>query len=273
MSLEAGLKNEVKKMKIVTIGDNCMDVYEQLGQAFPGGNPVNVAVYFKRYQHQVSYIGVVGDDKYGSVLKEAVEQKGVDTSRVKTLPGKTAITTVELVNNDRVFKDYDEGVLKDIKLSEEDLAFCREQDLVVSSIWSHIEAYLPNMRSENNMIAFDFSTERDNPIIDMSLPYVDYAFFAFDEDDEPTREFVRRRQAQGAKYVIATLGSNGSIAFDGKQFYKFGIISCEVVDTMGAGDSYIAGFLDGVLRGGNIEECMQEGAKNSTITIGYKGAW
>ena len=30
---------------------------------------------------------------------------------------------------------------------------------------------------------------------------------------------------------------------------------------MGAGDSYIAGFLDGVLRGGNIEECMQEGAK------------
>ena len=160
MSLEAGLKNEVKKMKIVTIGDNCMDVYEQLGQAFPGGNPVNVAVYFKRYQHQVSYIGVVGDDKYGSVLKEAVEQKGVDTSRVKTLPGKTAITTVELVNNDRVFKDYDEGVLKDIKLSEADLAFCREQDLVVSSIWSHIEAYLPNMRSENNMIAFDFSTER-----------------------------------------------------------------------------------------------------------------
>lgn len=260
-------------MKITTIGDNCMDVYEQLGQAFPGGNPVNVAVYFKRYQHEVSYIGVVGDDKYGPVLKEAVAQKGVDTSRVRTLPGKTAITIVELVNNDRVFKDYDEGVLADIKLSEDDLAFCREQDLIVSSIWSHIESDLPKMRSGKNIIAFDFSTERDNPIIDEALPYVDYAFFAFDEDDEPTREFIRRRQAQGAKYVIATLGSNGSIAYDGNQFYKFGIISCEVVDTMGAGDSYIAGFLDGVLRGASLEECMQAGAKNSTITIGYKGAW
>lgn len=260
-------------MKITTIGDNCMDVYEQLGQAFPGGNPVNVAVYFKRYQHEVSYIGVVGNDKYGPVLKDAVAAKGVDTSRVKILPGKTAVTIVELVNNDRVFKDYDEGVLIDIKLSEDDLAFCREQELVVSSIWSHIEKDLPRMRSEKNLIAFDFSTERDNPIIDTALPYVDYAFFAFDEDDEPTREFIRRRQSQGAKCVIATLGRKGSIAYDGSMFYKFGIIPCKVVDTMGAGDSYIAGFLDGVLGKASIEECMRAGAENSAVTIGYKGAW
>ena len=260
-------------MKIATIGDNCMDVYEQIGKAFPGGNPVNVGVYSTRYHHQVSYIGVVGEDEWGTLIKKGISEKGVDTSRIKVLPGKTAVTIVELENNNRIFKDYDEGVLKDIVLSEEDLSFLREQDLVVSSIWSHIEQYLPAMRSEKNQIAFDFSTERENPIIDMAMPYVDFAFFAFDEDDEETRAFIKRRKAQGAKCVIATLGSNGSIAYDGNEYYKYGIVPCNVVDTMGAGDSYIAGFLDGALKGMSIPECMKRGAENSSITIEYNGAW
>ena len=43
-------------MKIVTVGDNCMDVYEQTGKAYPGGNPVNVAVYLRRLNHAVDYV-------------------------------------------------------------------------------------------------------------------------------------------------------------------------------------------------------------------------
>ncbi|MFR5702099.1 MAG: hypothetical protein ACLUD0_09650 [Eubacterium ramulus] len=37
-----------KKIKIAAVGDNCVDVYDQTGEAFPGGNPVNVAVYTVR---------------------------------------------------------------------------------------------------------------------------------------------------------------------------------------------------------------------------------
>ena len=42
---------------------------------------------------------------------------------------------------------------------------------------------------------------------------------------------------------------------------------------MGAGDSYIAGFLLALLEGESIIECMKEGAQSSSVTIGYKGAW
>ena len=31
--------------RLAAVGDNCMDVYDQTGEAYPGGNPVNVAVY------------------------------------------------------------------------------------------------------------------------------------------------------------------------------------------------------------------------------------
>ena len=34
-----------KEIKLAAVGDNCMDVYDRTGEAYPGGNPVNVAVY------------------------------------------------------------------------------------------------------------------------------------------------------------------------------------------------------------------------------------
>ena len=47
----------------------------------------------------------------------------------------------------------------------------------------------------------------------------------------------------------------------------------KVVDTMGAGDSYIAGFLAGIVDGLSIEECMHQGAATATETLKYFGAW
>lgn len=44
-------------------------------------------------------------------------------------------------------------------------------------------------------------------------------------------------------------------------------------DTMGAGDSFIAGFLYGILNGLNVQDSMEAGAQNSAVTIGYQGAW
>lgn len=37
-----------KRICVAAVGDNCMDCYDDLGQSFPGGNPVNVAVYIRR---------------------------------------------------------------------------------------------------------------------------------------------------------------------------------------------------------------------------------
>ena len=73
--------------------------------------------------------------------------------------------------------------------------------------------------------------------------------------------------------VIVTRGDKGSIAYDGNSFTEFGIVECEVVDSMGAGDSYIAGFLIGILEGKSILECMEKGARSSCVTLGYFGAW
>ena len=51
------------------------------------------------------------------------------------------------------------------------------------------------------------------------------------------------------------------------------VLCDDVVDTMGAGDSYIAGFLNAIIRGESIIESMHAGAENATETIRYFGAW
>jgi len=120
-------------MKLAAIGDNCMDVYST-GEAFPGGNPVNVAVYYARLGGEASYTGVVGTDAYGTRMKSAIASKGVDVSHVLSAEGKTAVTHVELVNGDRVFGDYDEGVLADFRPTPQQLDFVCGHDLVITAL-------------------------------------------------------------------------------------------------------------------------------------------
>ena len=43
--------------RIACIGDNCVDYYDETGESYPGGNPVNVSVYFQRLGSESSYIG------------------------------------------------------------------------------------------------------------------------------------------------------------------------------------------------------------------------
>ena len=193
---------------------------------------------------------------------------------MKVMPGSTAVTHVEIIDGERILGDYEEGVMADFKLSEEDIEFLGSHDLVVSGIWGMIENDLEKIKACGTRIAFDFATKYESPVIDIAIPFVDYAFFAYDgEDEEWMRNFMEEMQKKGAKTVIVTRGTKGSIAYDGTSYTEFGIIPCDVVDTMGAGDSFIAGFLYGILQGKSLEESMEQGAKNSSVTLGYSGAW
>lgn len=265
-------------MRLAAIGSNCIDFYKNLegGKPFPGGGPVNMAVYTIRLGGSGSYIGPVGTDDYGKVQLEAMKAKGVDCSHVSVLEGKTAVTTVELVNGDRKFTAYDQGVLADFTLSDEELRFIAENhDMVVSDQWGKIAEYYSKLQKMGIPTAYDCSTRVSSPAALSVMPHCDYLFFSADDGDCRTlRELMRIVHSMGPKLVIAMLGEEGSLCFDGKDFHKGGIVSCDdLVDTLGAGDSYIAGFLFGITEGLSIEEAMYKGAANATETLKYFGAW
>ncbi len=264
-------------MRLASVGSNCIDYYSNIGngKSYPGGGPVNMAVYTVRNGGEASYIGPVGNDEYGKIMYEAVRNKGVDVSHMHVVEGKTAVSQVELIDGERVFGDYDEGVLSTYRLSEEDIDFIAKHDMVVCDLWGKVEGQFKDLKARGIPTAFDCATRPEDPEAQTAMPYTDYLFFSSDNGDTPElRIQMKKYHDRGPKLVTAMLGTKGSLCFDGKEYYSFGIIECDnVVDSMGAGDSYIAGFLAGAADGLGIEECMRKGAETATETLKYFGAW
>ncbi len=261
-------------VKIACIGDNCIDYYDETGLSFPGGNPVNVAVYLKRLGADSAYLGAVGTDTFGKLLLRRLSDRGVDISHVQQLSGPTALCHVRHVNGDRILGDYNEGVMASFKLREEDFLFLRGYDLAVTGLWGHTENDLAAIRAFGIPVAFDGAERPFDPAGKIALPHTDIAFFSDDKlPENALKEKMLDVASLGPHLVVATRGAAGSLAWDGSSFLSCFPAPCKLVDTMGAGDSFIAGFLHAWIRGAAIGDCMEAGAINAAETIAYSGAW
>ena len=70
---------------LLTVGDNVVDRYLDLGVLYPGGNAVNVAVHSRRCGAGTAYIGAVGTDLAGRTVLDALVAEGVDTSLLRVV--------------------------------------------------------------------------------------------------------------------------------------------------------------------------------------------
>ena len=76
------------------------------------------------------------------------------------------------------------------------------------------------------------------------------------------------------KVAVATFGEQGSLAYNGAYFIEGNAVPQEnVVNTVGAGDSFIAGFLAGVLKGRDISGCLRDGARVASRVVGVFEPW
>lgn len=261
-------------LKIIGIGDNVVDRYLHLNTMFPGGNAVNVPVLAKRLGAVASYIGVLGNDAAGELVKNALVTEGVDISHVKIAEGANGSADVNLVDGERVFIGGDGGVSKHISLSNDDLAFASGFDLIHSSVYSYLERLLPLMRGVGVPISYDFSEKCGSDYIDATIKYVDYAFFSrADSSLDDIKRLLERSVERGAKMALVTRGMEGAIAYDGNAFCEQGVIQTNVVDTMGAGDAFIARFLCGIFSGEATSAAMKGAAEYAAKNCAHMGTF
>ena len=261
-------------MRIACVGDNCIDFYDETGEACPGGNPVNVAVGVRRLGGEPSYVGAVGTDAYGELLLRALKERGVDVGHVRVCRGSTPVSHVTMRDGDRVFGEYDEGVMRDFSPSDGEIDFLCGHDIVFTALWGRSEKALRAARERGVPTAFDAADKPRSAAAQAALPYSTVFFFSDDESgDGALRDTLRELKEKGPSVAVAMRGGRGSAAFDGESFYECAAAPCEVVDTMGAGDSYIAGFLTSWLGGRSVPACMEAGSRSAALTIGRRGAW
>ena len=256
---------------LAAVGFCCADVYEELGKFYPTGNGVDWGVHLARMGVPVSVVSVVGTDDYGEKMKQALSGEGIDITHLRTEQGDTCKMMMALKNGvDRVHLEEIEGVMADYALTQEEFDFVAGHYMLHTDLFGKVLDRLPAWKAAGVQVVMDFSVFSEDPEYECEklFPYVDYVFLSYDgKKDEHIKEWVKKIHTYGPKLVTATMGELGSICWDGSTLYEYGIVPAQVVNTVGAGDSYIAGFTYGILQGWDVPACMENGAKVSSAVV------
>jgi fructoselysine 6-kinase len=270
--VENRLLMEPLMVDITAIGDNITDCFIDLGVMFPGGNAVNVAAQVARSGCRSAYVGAVGDDQRGALLREALVLEGVNVDQLHVLAGNTAYVEVRHVEGERSFGTLDRGVSM-LSPSPEDLDFASKSRLVHSTFCSGIEEYLPSLGAVTRL-SFDFDAHLADDYARDVIPHVWSAeFSAAGLNDEECASVLRWAISSGATHAFATRAALGAMYFDGVAFSRVPALPVEPIDTLGAGDAFIGRVLCGLVRNEDATSMLNAGIASATRACQEQGGF
>lgn len=265
----------MKSFDIVALGEILIDMTyagksaagQTLFEQNPGGAPANVLAAAQRLGSRTALIGKVGEDMHGLFLRSVLEREGISTRALAV--DSSVFTTLAFVNLDenanRTFsfarkpgadtclraEELDAELIADtrifhigsLSLTDEParsatlraLELAREAGCVITydpnyraSLWQSREAAVREMRSV--------------------LPYVDLVKIS-DEETELLTGYSSPKLAadaliaDGVDLVIVTMGKDGAYVRTRDTWYTAPAKKVRAVDTTGAGDAFMGGFL------------------------------
>lgn len=233
--------------KIITLGNCVVDCYDNVGKSFAGGNALNVAVQSKKLGvEKSSIISLVGDDEEGEKIKKELEALQIDVTKLRKSQGNTSRVTIDLDEyGDRTFLRWDKGVqdLVEIKINNQDINHIEKHDVLHTN---SLDMFLKYIEKRNRAIklSFDFSIERKKKMLTQLCPHLTFAFFsANDLNINESKSLINDAHKYGAKFVIVTRGGENVLFSDKNRIYIKEVEKVEVIDTLGAGDTFISFFL------------------------------
>jgi fructoselysine 6-kinase len=252
-------------MRVLGFGDNIVDRFVDRGIDYPGGNCVNVAVYAARLGADASYLGVFAGDDLGRFLRSAVADQGVDVRRSVTRAGESGVSTLRVENGERVFLGWNGGgvtVRSPLRMDANLSGYVATFDLLHTSVYSRSESELPRLAELPVLVSIDLSSEdefRSPSYLQRTCPYADLVLLSCSHlSPSATRELLAEAIASGASIALGTRGVDGAIVTDGTVTIEGTAHLVDetvgpgggMVDTMGCGDAFLAGFVVSLLSSG-----------------------
>ena len=272
-----------KKLDVTALGELLIDFTgngesgqgNPLFEANPGGAPCNVLSMLTRLGKKTAFLGKVGNDMFGKLLKERVTKEGVDVTGLffdEEIPTTLAfVQTFE--NGDRDFSFYRKPGA-DLCLTKEEVE--QSRDLIEASKLFHFgtlsltadpaetatKQAISIAKEAGCLISFDpnyrpplwESEERAKEMIWYGIGQCDILKISDNEitfltgETDYEKGIERILEHKKIPVVFATLGPDGSMAFcDGKVTKKAGFRNPDTIETTGAGDTFMACALNGVL--------------------------
>lgn len=222
---------------------------------------------------RVGFITKVGEDACGNMALMRVGSIGMDLTRIVRHPDAlTGITIILHHGRDRHILTY-LGTISELRFEELDLPYLASaRHFHLSSLYlqralmprvPELFRYMKKAGLSTSLDTNDDPEDRWSGVLDEVLPFVDVLLPNEREamkmtgtgDIESAIENLSRR----VKVLVVKQGSRGALAVcEGKRFTA-AAVRVDVVDPVGAGDSFDAGFLHQYVRGADVQKCLAFG--------------
>jgi sugar/nucleoside kinase (ribokinase family) len=234
---------------------------------------------------RVGFVSRIGDDQMGRIALDRLSAAGVDVSKVQKIatPAKTGLTVILQRDKWRNILTYP-GTIFDLRPQDLDLEYLASaKHFHLSSFYLHrgLRAYIPELfrqlKSRGMTISLDPNDDPDDrwdgldevfPYVDVLLPNGREAKRMAGTDD--LQEAIAQL-ASKVPLLVVKLGAEGATASRGAEQLKSPALSVTVVDPVGAGDSFDAGFLHEFVRGSDLASCLASGNRAGAFSTTAPG--
>ena len=286
--------------KVVVVGSLNMDLVTRasrlpragetlIGQTFstvPGGKGANQAVASARLGAEVSMIGCVGTDAYGTQLRDALLVEGIDCQAVSTVEGSSGVALIVVDDSSQnaiVIVAGSNGELTPVSLQAFD-AVLQAADMIVCQLevpMNTVGYTLKRGRELGKTVILN-PAPASGPLPAEWYASIDYlipneseatALSGVTVDSIESAKVAATQLIQaGAGKVIITLGSQGALFTDGQRFEHLQAPKVKAVDTTAAGDTFVGGVAAALANGKSEAEAIRFGQVVAALSVTRAGA-
>ncbi|MFZ6848818.1 ribokinase [Undibacterium sp. RuRC25W] len=252
----------------------------------PGGKGANQAVAAARQGADVSFIGAVGDDGFGTFSKQCLSSEGIDISHLTTIKGVATGVAGILVE--------DGGDNSIVLAAGANASLTTSHIDEARSTIASAKLLLCQLETPLTTVEYAVKVAREqgvkvilNPAPAQALSHallkqVDFLILNETEaallsgvavTDQATAESASRAITKfGVNTVILTMGGHGALITQQTSSQFIPAIKVDVIDTTAAGDTFVGTFAVGIANGLSILEASIEAQYTAALTVTKLGA-
>jgi 2-dehydro-3-deoxygluconokinase len=291
---------------VVTLGETMVLLHPPAGQNLEtapvlqrtiGGAESNLAVALARLGHSVRWISRLGADPFGAIIRETLRAEGVEVVAAFDDAAPTAVFFKERATGAGRHVFYYRAGSAASSMSDEDVT----PSLLAGARVLHVTGITPALSASCAKAvdrAIDLACEMgvtvtvDPNVRPQLWPSVDDArrvlgdlmaragIVLLGHEDAAylfpglsSEDVLAAVNALGSRTVILKRGERGAMMLHAGTLTDCDAVPVSVVDTVGAGDGFDAGFIAGMLRGESPERCLRFGIEIGAAAVTTAGDW
>jgi len=253
-----------------------------------GGKGINVSKVIKELQHESLALGFLGGSS-GNHIKSYLDNLDINNDFLSVKgETRTNFKIIDKVNNTHTdINENGPGLEEEdiTNIKEKVMKYCKDDSLVVlsgsvpsgacSGIYGEI---IKDIKNKGGKVILDADGElliqgiKAGPyMVKPNIDELEKAFGIILDNEDKVIETAKKILEYGVKYVVISLGSEGSIFVSNDKVARVKGIKVEVKSTVGAGDSMVAALAIAVEKDYSFEEAIKLACATSTANVMTEG--